>query len=51
VVFGLTVMTEPLPAVPKVTAAFWVSLLDWSAVVSQTFAEVAANDGPASAMT
>ncbi len=51
VVFGLTVMTEPLPAVPKVTADFWVSLLAWSAVVSQTLADVAANDGAASVMT
>ena len=45
--FGLTVMTDPLPPEPKVTAACWVSLLLWSAVVSQTLALVAANDGDA----
>ena len=51
VVFGSTVITAPLPEVPKATAAFWVSRLARSGVVSQTFALVAASDGRSVATT
>jgi hypothetical protein len=47
VVFGFTVITAPLPDVPKATAAFCVSKFVLSGVVSHTLADVAARaDGP-----